>query len=217
MIILDNFSYKIKDRLILKNANLEINDDDCIGIIGKSGCGKSCLLNTLCGIDNVGIKTGTYFKGNVSYMQQNSLLYPWLNIEDNLKFVLKNNKNICVDDILKSVDLLSKKYSFPSKLSGGEKQRVSLARAILMNGEIMFFDEPFSMIDYITKQNLYMLFKDVVKNKKSIIVTHDVDEALNLCNKIFVFCNNELVQYKIKNNEADKSNIINILNGGNNE
>lgn len=214
MKILENFSYKINGNLILKNANLTINDNECIGIIGKSGCGKSCLLNTLCKIDTIGEKQGKHYTGSVSYMQQNSLLYPWLNVEENLRFVLKNNVSNSVEKILENVGLIAKKNNFPHELSGGEKQRVSLARAILMNGNIMMFDEPFSMVDYITKQSLYELFLNFVKNKKSIIVTHDVDEALLLCKRILIFYNNELIEYNINGCDNDKQNIIEILNGG---
>lgn len=175
----------------LDGVNLEINQGEFVVILGPSGAGKSTLLNLLGGMDKAtsGIiligendiakysdnELTRYRANDVGFIFQFYNIMPTLTVEENvnlIKDVTKTTKN--VKDVLKSVGLLKHADKFPSELSGGEQQRVSIARAIMKNPKVLLCDEPTGALDSSTGAQVLKLLRDQADNDTTvIIVTHN--------------------------------------------
>lgn len=215
--IIDNVSkfYTINNEkhAVLKDLSLNISTDDITVILGESGCGKTTLLRIIANLEDVSsgeikfIKDNEEVKPKVGLVFQESRLMPWLNVSENIAFnevkdktILsklkkmfssKNNKDDEneIDEYLNMMKLAKFKNSYPYELSGGMAQRVSIARALYFNPDILLMDEPFSALDYFTRMDMQ---NELIKihestNKGVIFVTHDIDEALKIAKKIVVF------------------------------
>ncbi|MCI6153206.1 MAG: ABC transporter ATP-binding protein [Fusobacterium perfoetens] len=209
--ILKNLNKKFQDKEIFKNINLEINSDEITVILGKSGCGKTTLLRILGSLDKDFSGDITFLKNNIEvfnfkigFVFQESRLMPWLTVEKNIKLHDKENKisTSDVDKFLSLVSLENCKNLFPNQLSGGMSNRVSIARALSYNPDILLMDEPFSALDYFTRKNLQKVIVEVFKNtnKGIIFVTHDIDEALAIANKILVINHKNFYEFSLGNN-----------------
>ena len=180
------------------NFNLELKKGEFIAIVGPSGCGKSTILSILSGIDN-------NYKGNIEkdnnitfgYMLQQDSLFEWRNILDNclIGLEIQNNKT---DNNIKYVKNLLETYglkdfinNYPSSLSGGMRQRVSLIRTLATKPDIILLDEPFSALDYQTRlkvsDDVYKIIKK--EHKSAIIVTHDIAEAISMADRVIILSN----------------------------
>ena len=209
---------KDKEILAISDINLDIYDNSIIAIVGPSGCGKSTLLNI---IGNLDTKTGgdiIFNKSNIGYMFQTDCLFPWLSILDNCLIGLKIKRKITDSDkeyvkgLLKDYGLGDFIYSYPSSLSGGMKQRVALIRTLATNPDILLLDEPFSALDFETRQLVADdVYKIIRKEKKTtIIITHNIEEAIALADKVVVLSKRPSVVKKIFNiNLTGKSSPIN--------
>lgn len=175
----------------LDGVNLEINQGEFVVILGPSGAGKSTLLNLLGGMDKAtsGIiligendiakysdnELTRYRANDAGFIFQFYNIMPTLTVEENvnlIKDVTKTTKN--VKDVLKSVGLLKHADKFPSELSGGEQQRVSIARAIMKNPKVLLCDEPTGALDSSTGAQVLKLLRDQADNDTTvIIVTHN--------------------------------------------
>lgn len=187
--------------LALENINLDIKEGEFICVLGPSGCGKSTLLKIIAGfnkpsdgearMDNKIINGAGYERGVVF---QAPTLYPWLNIYDNVAFGLKmrNIDKIKIDELVKKyldiVGLKDFQKKKPYELSGGMKQRASLARVLVNTPRMILMDEPFGALDAFTRQNMQSLIRKIwIKNKSTIfLITHDVDEALALGTRVLI-------------------------------
>ena len=178
----------------LKDINLKINKNDFISIVGPSGCGKSTLLKIISNLtraSNGDVVFGDNNK-NISFVFQEPSLLPWASVFDNIKLPLKlkNNKNEDnkVNHYLQMVGLQDFKNSFPRELSGGMKMRVSLARALITEPELILFDEPFSALDEFTREQLNdeILSLKTIHQWTSIFVTHNIREAVYLSNRVIL-------------------------------
>jgi NitT/TauT family transport system ATP-binding protein len=163
-------------------------------VLGPSGCGKTTILNLL-----TSMVTG--YKGvvkgigeeRISYLFQEPRLLPWLTVKENLDFVLggiqrsEKRDEIC-GQFLDMTGLKGYSHWYPGALSGGMKQRVSIARAFAYPSDIILMDEPFQGLDLKLKLSLIDQFLSLWKKEKRtvILVTHDIHEALMLSDKIFV-------------------------------
>src|SRR5665648_104574 len=134
----------------------------------------------------------------ISYIFQESRLYPWFTVYDNIDRILKNQypdyskRNSIITDYLELVELYISKNLYPSELSGGMKQRLSIARAFAFPSEILLMDEPFSSLDINLKNSVIDSFKKLwLKNNKTVIfITHDIDEAVMLSDTIYLIDEN---------------------------
>ncbi|MDR1975712.1 MAG: ABC transporter ATP-binding protein [Campylobacteraceae bacterium] len=185
----------------IKDISLEIKKGEFICVLGPSGCGKSTLLNVLAGFvkptsgsaiaDSEPITKPDWNRGVVF---QAPVLYPWLNVKENVEFGLKMRKfgkkerSDLADKYLKQVELFEFKNHKPYELSGGMRQRASLARVLVNSPKIVLLDEPFGALDAITKINMQFLTRLIWSYEKStfFLITHDVDEALSLGTRIIV-------------------------------
>ena len=205
--IIDNINYKYDREIIYENFNIKFEDNKINCIVGKSGCGKTTLLNYI---------SDRLIKENrkISYVFQNDSLIPWKNIYNNLKIVVKKHlrgrelENE-LDTILGVVGLSEFKYYYPYQLSGGMKQRVNLARALIGEPEIILMDEPFKSLDIKCKKDIINIVKKFNLEKKItiILVTHDKEEILNLADTVFLLGERPVkILYEVK--EKDIKNII---------
>ncbi|HDR4736165.1 TPA: ABC transporter ATP-binding protein [Bacillus cereus] len=192
-----NVSFHYDEKPIINELNASIQDKEFVSIIGPSGCGKSTLFRLITGLEEA--STGqielTETKSHpVGYMPQKDMLLPWRTIIENAALPLecqgvqKKEAQIKAKELLQKFGLQGYETKYPKDLSGGMRQRVSFIRTLLTGGEILLLDEPFSALDALTKVSLQeWLFEQWKEWKKTILfITHDVEEALFLSNRIFV-------------------------------
>ena len=188
----------------IENVNLSVNDGEFVCLVGPSGCGKSTLLNILAGLDNPTqgqvILNGRQITGTgpdrIMVFQENAL-FPWMKVIDNVEFGLKIAK---VEKLkrreiaMQYLDMMQlKKFAeaYVYQLSGGMKQRVSIARALVLDPEVLLMDEPFAALDSQTRDLLLVELQLIwAKTKKTIIfVTHNIMESVCLGDRVIVFTN----------------------------
>lgn len=188
-----------KDTDVLTNVNLEVGQGEFLCLLGPSGCGKSTMLNILGGFlaptsGEVRID-GEIVAGPDArriFVFQERGVFPWLTVEGNIGFGLfklgRDERAHKVAHYIKLVGLQGFEKSYPQELSGGMKQRLEVARALAVNPDILFLDEPFGALDSITR--LIMrgeLLRIWEAEKKTIVfVTHDIDEAVQLADRVLV-------------------------------
>lgn len=185
---------KYEEISLYQDFSITFEEGTITCILGPSGCGKTTLLNMIG--RTVLPDSGTFdgFNGKVlSYIFQEPRLLPWKTVKENIEFVLDDSINAdepkaLVDQFIKLVELDNFANYYPAKLSGGMRQRASIARAFAYKSDIILMDEPLKGLDIKLKLNLIKTFAKLWKaDKRTVIfVTHDVDEALLLGNEIIV-------------------------------
>lgn len=186
---------------VLDNINIQILEGEIVTILGKSGCGKSTLLNLIAGFENsyggeilLNGKPVKDISTERIMMFQESALFPWLTAYQNVEIALKMGKvpkhqrEQIVKHYLSIVGLFDYSNSYIYQLSGGMKQRVSLARALSLNPKILLMDEPFAGLDITIKKSLYQELLDMhKKTRKTILfVTHNINEAVLIGDRVIV-------------------------------
>ncbi len=197
---------KFNENIILKNLDININDNEFLAILGPSGCGKSTFLNIVASLDKDFIG---YIKGdlsNISFMFQDHRLLPWLTVKENLLLISKDKNLDEIKRLLKSVGLEDCLDIYPNRLSGGMARRVAIVRTFLNKPKLILLDEPFTSLDYPTAMELKKDFIKFCEEYKPtvILVTHDISEAILLSNRILFLSKNptkEIFQYQNKNNQ----------------
>jgi NitT/TauT family transport system ATP-binding protein len=188
----------------VENVTLHIEEGEFVCFVGPSGCGKSTLLNILAGLDKPTegeiILNGHHINGTgpdrIMVFQENAL-FPWLKVIDNVEFGLKlaglnkTKRREIAMHYLDTMQLTRFADSYIYQLSGGMKQRVSLARALVMDPEILLMDEPFAALDSQTRDLLLVELQLIwAKTRKTIIfVTHNILESVCLGDRVVVFTN----------------------------
>lgn len=185
----------------LENINLSISEGEFVCLLGPSGCGKSTLLKIIAGfisptegnvkMDKEVIKGPDWHRGVVF---QQPPLYPWLTVEQNVAFgpkMRKMNKEFYKKEVkkyLEKVGLSEFSRQRPYELSGGMKQRVSIARVLVNNPRVLLMDEPFGALDALTREQMQNLVRNIwwETEKTVLFITHDVDEALSLGTRVLV-------------------------------
>lgn len=181
----DHFSFDYSPTWpLFKDFSLSIPKNQWLGILGPSGIGKSTLLHAI----------ARHFQTtlNVAVLPQQNSLLPWMNVLDNVLIgdrlrgqCRASNKNKA-QQFLNDVGLREYANKMPRALSGGQSQRVTIARTLYEESDLVLMDEPFSSLDAITKQEIQDCAQHYFKNKTIILVTHDPLEALRLCHHIIV-------------------------------
>ena len=211
-----NLNFAYGDNKIFEDFNLDMPTGGVTCIMGGSGAGKTTLLNC--------ISRQLQYDGNIVYDKEESTfayvfqqprLIPSMTVEDNIKFVLPNTVakeqvGQRVNDIIDKLQINDCRKSYPKNISGGQAGRVALARALVTDCDVLLMDEPFKGLDVKLKKDLINLLIPLVKNKSVVFVTHDVEEALAIADKVYVFERNadESVTVKgqidITENQADR-------------
>lgn len=195
---------------VLNRIDLNIPANKITVILGRSGCGKTTLLRLVSGLEEFdqGEILGTNSKRK-AYVFQEDRLMPWLDVKKNITFGIhnKNIDNRKIDRIIETVGLKKFYSAYPRQLSGGMKQRVSIARAFAYDPDFIMMDEPFSALDFFTREQMQNeLLKIHQTSKCSILfVTHSIDEALILGDKIVILEKGVIKsQYEIKEKSSTR-------------
>lgn len=195
------FLIKNEELQVLKDVNIDIKKGEFVSIVGASGCGKSTLLKMIIGLENVtrgeiiidGANQVSAKDIQVGMAFQEARLFPWLTVEENIEFgitadISKAEKEKLVARQIDLVGLTGFEKALPKQLSGGMQQRVSIARALATNPDILLLDEPFGALDALTRINMQNEVLRIWEQEKKtmILVTHDIDEAIFLSDRIIV-------------------------------
>lgn len=196
-----SYHSKQSETKALENVNFNILDNDFVSIVGPSGCGKTTILSLIAGllVPSSGeiILDGKKVTGvntEIGYMFQKDNLFDWLTVEKNVLFALKLQKKDNPENV-RFVYNLVEKYGlneflnhYPSELSGGMRQRVSLIRTLATRPKLLLLDEPFSALDYQTRLDIQNIVYKIIldEQKTAILVTHDISEAIAMSNKIII-------------------------------
>ncbi|MCA1763534.1 MAG: cell division ATP-binding protein FtsE [Cryomorphaceae bacterium] len=207
------------DHLVLSNVNIQINKGDFVYLIGKTGTGKSSILKTLYGalplkdgegmigefdLANLKRKQIPYLRRSLGIVFQDFELLSDRTVNDNLLFVLKatgwKNKSemeLRMQEVLDKVGMGNKGYKMPHELSGGEQQRVSVARALLNDPSVILADEPTGNLDPYTTEEILNLLFDISKNGRAVLMaTHDYVHMKKFSSRIIRCIDNSVISEK---------------------
>ncbi|TQI68509.1 ABC transporter ATP-binding protein [Clostridium sp. KNHs216] len=195
-----NFIIDKKQVEVLSDISLEVNKGEFISIIGSSGCGKSTLLKLIIGLESA--TDGQITLDGKPLVEpselcgmvfQESRLFPWFNVEQNIDFGIPKSVGAAerkkrIDEHIALVGLTEFTKARPNQLSGGMQQRVSIARALVGQPELLLLDEPFGALDALTRINMQQEILRIWEAEKTtmVLVTHDIDEAIYLGDRVVV-------------------------------
>ncbi|MCC5849265.1 MAG: ABC transporter ATP-binding protein [Verrucomicrobia bacterium] len=190
----------------LENINLEVRPGEFVALMGHSGCGKSTLLNIIAGLDTATdgevLLDGDPIRGpgpDRMMVFQNYSLLPWMNVYKNVLLALRScrpdlNRKTQESEARRYIDMVGLSHAIhrlPRELSGGMKQRASIARALAVNPRVLLLDEPFGALDALTREELQdeLLAIWEQNNTTVVMITHDADEAILLSDRILMMTN----------------------------
>lgn len=207
-----NVNLSFNNNEILKELNLTIDQGNFVAITGASGSGKTSLLRVICGLespnqgeiilDNSLLLNKEIFipteKRNIGLVIQEKVLFPHLNARQNIEFGIssKTDKQNLSNEIMEKLNIKQLAEKYPHELSGGESQRVALARSIVMKPKLLMLDEPFTGLDKDLKMKIYPKIKSILQASKitALMVTHDLNEVKALADKCFNLESGKLVE-----------------------
>ncbi|EAC1840519.1 ABC transporter ATP-binding protein [Campylobacter lari] len=212
---IDNLYKSFGKTEVLKGISLSLREGEIVSILGESGCGKSSLLGCIAGFFE--INDGSIYIGDklvasknvylapqerdVGVLFQDYALFPHLNVEENIcfgiSFLSKNEQKQRLDQVLEILNLNTLLKRYPNELSGGQAQRVALARTIVARPKIILFDEPFSNLNHTLSVKMRKEIKNILKEHKlsAIFVTHDKDDAFYLSDNIALIKDGKILDY----------------------
>jgi sulfonate transport system ATP-binding protein len=195
---LSGVSHSYGAHVILHELDFSLEEGGFCCVMGRSGCGKSTLLRLIAGIEKP--KSGeVYADSRLAISFQEPRLVPWLSVEKNVCLGMRGQsrkqQQEAVRSALAGVGLEQKARAWPLTLSGGQAQRVSLARALVRRPRLLLLDEPLGSLDAFTRREIQDLLAAIVREYglSVIMVTHDREEALRFTDKVFVLENGKLV------------------------
>ena len=174
---------------VLKELNLTIKKDKITVILGRSGCGKTTLLRLIAGLESVSLGVINFKEqAKIGFVFQEPRLMPFLNVYENIVFALKKHEidEVKIDRLISMIGLNDFKFAAVSQLSGGMSSRVSLARVLAYEANLILMDEPFAALDAFTRASMQAEILKLQAGKTIIFVTHNVDEALYLADEIIL-------------------------------
>ena len=195
--------YYNKDNPIIKELDFSVKKGEFVSFIGESGSGKTTFLKCLAGLEK--INSGKITLNNkilndkdifikphlrkIGFIFQDYPLFPHLNTLDNIKINLKESYYTNIDYFIDLMGLSNLLKRFPHELSGGEQQRVSIARALVREPDLLLMDEPFSNLDFAIKSKIQNEIYKILKktNTTTILVTHDIKDTFDISDKLLVF------------------------------
>jgi sulfonate transport system ATP-binding protein len=182
---------------VLNGIDLDIRKGEFVALLGRSGCGKSTLLRALAQLDHEATGEGEItVPERLSVVFQDARLLPWKRVLDNVVLGLDGpDAKARGLRALAEVELPDREASWPYELSGGEQQRVALARSLVREPELLLADEPFGALDALTRIRMHVLLKRLSEAHKPavLLVTHDVDEAIELADRVVVLDQGRMV------------------------
>lgn len=223
-----NIEKSFEGSLIHRGISFELRENECLGLLGRSGSGKSVLLRSLIGLERIdsgkiiyrgnridNLSEEEYFKvrTQISYSFQSGALFDSMNVYENLAYPLREHAEFSEEEIknkiveiLKVVKLEDKEHLMPSELSGGMQKRIGLARSLILDPDIILYDEPTAGLDPKNIENIVNIMLDLKKaNHSSIFVTHDMPAAMEVCDRIVIIDEGK-VQFCGTKEDMKKSN-----------
>ena len=217
MIKVESFSKKFGSKVVHRNINFQVKRGECLGLIGGSGTGKSVILRSLIGletpdtgrvligdkeINNLTESQLTQLRQKVSYVFQGGALFDSLSVFDNLAYPLKEHTQLSDEQIknkiqqtLSQFGLQDSFHLMPSQLSGGMQKRVGLARSMVMDPEVLLYDEPTAGLDpFNTRRIEDLILRLKATGVTSILVTHDMPVALEVCDRLALLINGVIAE-----------------------
>jgi phospholipid/cholesterol/gamma-HCH transport system ATP-binding protein len=236
----DHFHKKFSGKTIHEDVSFSVQAKECLGLIGGSGAGKSVILRSLIGLERpdrgkiivhgtdittVKEQNLTALRKRVAYVFQNGALFDSMTVFDNVAYTLREHTQMSETQVfervmeqLREFNLEHASQLMPSELSGGMQKRVGLARGIVMNPDVVLYDEPTAGLDPLNTigiQNLIIKLKN--KGVTSILVTHDVDTALAVCDRICLLQRGIIQETpNIEELRADRNKFMNLFLRGEN-
>ena len=196
LLIADRLNVSLGGRDILKDICLEIKNGEFVSVVGRSGSGKTTLINAIAGFLPY---AGTIKRpSHLSFVFQQYNLYPWLTVAQNMSLALRHEPSQqlqeSINNTLEQIHLSGCQNKYPAQLSGGEKQRVAVARALLNNPDLLLMDEPFGALDVFTREEMQSwLHKYWLKHRCTVLfITHSIEEALLLSDRVIVLDQGQL-------------------------
>lgn len=227
MISIKKISKKYNNKYVFRNISFDINDNEKLLIIGPSGCGKTTLIRCLNGLNKIdsgniflnGVKISNIddvvLKSKVGMVFQNYNLFPHLSVRENVSLapkLLKMGNEKEIDDLVKrllsEVNIINKIDSYPSKLSGGEKQRVAIARTLATKPEVILLDEPTSALDPATINDFILLLNELSKTTTIVVVSHEMDLIKSFANKVLFLKDGSILEYGTPDDILNSKNPI---------
>jgi NitT/TauT family transport system ATP-binding protein len=194
------------DFVAVDKLSFEIARGEIVAVLGKTGCGKSTMFNIVAGliaptsgkasvVDHDPFREFEFFRGRIGIVFQNDRLMPWRSALDNVMLGLQilnidaRQAEVTARNWLTRLGLAGHEHDYPHALSGGMRQRVSIARAFAVDPEILLCDEPFSSLDEMTARDLRAEFVRLVRqnNKTAVFITHQINEAMEIGDRVLVF------------------------------
>ncbi len=194
--------------VVLENVNLQLRPGEIVGLLGRSGSGKSTLLRQIAGLDEPSGGVVNYLghpvtgpAQGITMVFQSFALFPWLTVLENVNLGLEAQgvpEDAMRKRSLQAIDLIGLdgfESAYPRELSGGMRQRVGFARALVVHPNILLMDEPFSALDILTAETLRGDFLDLwgegqLPIKAVLLVTHNIEEAVQMCDRLLIFSSN---------------------------
>lgn len=229
-----------RDTYAVRDLSFEVKKGELVAVLGKTGCGKSTMFNLLAGLlqpsegrvlvrGHDPYREFNWFRGKMGIVFQNDRLMPWRTALENVAFGLELNRRPRAERLeiaagwLDRLGLRAHEHDYPHALSGGMRQRVSIARTFAIKPDVLLCDEPFSALDEVTGNALRAEFRDLVRETAAtgIFITHSIHEALQLGQRILVFHRPARIAYAAElgpdlgagGREEIRQNILRILGG----
>ena len=200
-----------KSEPLISRLNFEVKKGEIVSFLGESGVGKTTFLKCISGLEKINsgsitlndkvLNSSDVFvspqKRNIAFVFQDYPLFPHLTLEENIIFNLEKKYVNKLDYMLSLTNLKNLTKRYPHELSGGEQQRACIARALIREPDLLLLDEPFSNLDLAIKHNIIDEIYQIIKATETttILVTHDINDSLNIADKILVFKAGKLQQY----------------------
>lgn len=205
-----NLTKKFSNKIVLNNINLSVLDGEFILILGPNGAGKTTFLKIIetlikptSGTISINYGNAESYtcidKKNMGVISHDSYLYDDLTVEENLLFFSKlygmttEQATIRIKELIAQLDLTNRYFDRVKNLSRGTKQRVAIARALIHSPQIILMDEPYTGLDLHAVHNLKILLRESCKNSTIIMVSHEIDAAFELCDRIIIMQRGEII------------------------
>ena len=189
-IVLEDVEKAFGDRVVLDGLSLTVEPGELVALVGPSGCGKTTILNAVAGLEPIDGGTLEVSDARLGVVFQQPRLLDWISARENVALAARaaGRGTDAVDALLEAVGLADHADAFPSALSGGQRQRVAVARAFVVEPDVVLLDEPFSALDELTARRLRLLLQElwIDRPRTGLLVTHNPLEAALLADRVLV-------------------------------